>query len=152
MLKYARKNKIKIIVCEKVDRLTRNFRDAVRINEWMNEDPERKIHLVKENCILSKDSKSHEKFIWNIKVSVAQFYTDNLSEEVKKGQMEKIAQGWLPSKPPLGYKTVGEKGHKVHVIDENVAPLIRKMFELYATGNYSLKKLVENYSSPFSSC
>jgi len=143
MLSYARKNKIKVIICEKVDRLTRNFRDAVRINEWMNEDPEREIHLVKENCILSKDSKSHEKFIWNIKVSVAQFYTDNLSEEVKKGQMEKIAQGWLPSKPPLGYQTIGEKGHKIHVIDEKVAPLIRKMFELYATGNYSLKKLVK---------
>ncbi len=143
MLNFARKNNIKIIICEKVDRLTRNLRDAVRVNEWMNEDSEREIHFVKENCILTKDSKSHEKFIWNIKVSVAQFYTDNLSEEVKKGQMEKIREGWLPTKPPLGYKTIGEKGHKIHVIDERVAPLIKKMFELYATGNYSIKKLVQ---------
>lgn len=143
MLDYVRKNNIKIIVCEKVDRLTRNLRDGVKINEWMNEDPEREIHFVKEGCVLTRDSRSHEKFIWNIKVSVAQFYTDNLSEEVKKGQMEKIRQGWLPTKPPLGYKTVGEKGHKIHVIDEEKAPLIRKMFELYATGNYSLKKLVQ---------
>jgi len=58
MLRYARKNKIKVIICEKINRLTRNFRDAVRINEWMNEDPEREIHLVEENYILSKDSKS----------------------------------------------------------------------------------------------
>ena len=143
MLNYVRKNNIRIIICEKVDRLTRNLRDGVKINEWMNEDPEREIHLVKEGCVLTKDSKSHEKFIWNIKISVAQFYTDNLSEEVKKGQMEKIRQGWLPTKPPLGYKTVGEKGHKIHIIDEEKAPLVRKMFELYATGNYSLKQLVE---------
>jgi len=143
MLNFVRKNNIKVIICEKVDRLTRNLRDAVKINEWMNEDPEREIHFVKEACILTKDSKSHEKFIWNIKVSVAQFYTDNLSEEVKKGQMEKLREGWLPTKPPLGYKTIGEKGHKIHVLDEKVAPLIRKMFEIYATGNVSLKKLVE---------
>jgi hypothetical protein len=35
----------------------------------------------------------------------------------------------------LGYRTVGEKGHKTHVIDEQKAPLMRKAFELYATGN-----------------
>ena len=143
MLEYVTKNKIKVIVCEKVDRLTRNLKDAVSINEWIQEDPERQVHFVKENCVLSKESKSNEKFIWNIKVSVAQYYIDNLSEEVRKGQKEKIAQGWLPTKPPLGYKTIGEKGHKIHVIDEGTAPLIRKMFELYATGNYSLKALLE---------
>ena len=143
MLEYTKKNDIKIIICEKVDRLTRNLKDAVCINEWINGNEEREVHFVKENCVLNKNSKSNEKFIWNIKVSVAQYYIDNLSEEVKKGQMEKIRQGWLPTKPPLGYKTVGEKGHKIHIIDEEKAPLVRKMFELYATGNYSLKQLVE---------
>ncbi len=143
MLNYVKNRDIKVIVCEKVDRLTRNLKDAVSINEWINEDTERQVHFVKENCILSKDSKSNEKFIWNIKVSVAQYYIDNLSEEVKKGQKEKIAQGWLPTKPPLGYKTIGEKGHKIHVIDDEKAPLIKKAFDLYATGNYSLKKLTQ---------
>ena len=37
-----------------------------------------------------------------------------------------------------GYKTIGEKGHKIHVIDEKTAPLIKKMFEMYSTGNYSV--------------
>ena len=141
MLEYTKKNNIKVIICEKVDRLTRNLKDAVCINEWINKNAEREVHFVKENCVLNKNSKSNEKFIWNIKVSVAQYYIDNLSEEVKKGQMEKIRQGWLPTKPPLGYKTVGEKGHKIHIIDEEKAPLVRKMFELYATGNYSIRQL-----------
>lgn len=143
MLDYVIKHDVKVVICEKVDRLTRNFRDAVAINDWLNEDQERQVHFVKENVVLNKDSKSNEKFIWNIKVSVAQYYIDNLSEEVKKGQKEKIAQGWLPTKPPIGYKTVGDKGHKIHVIDENKAPIIRKMFEVYSTGNYSIKRLTE---------
>ena len=141
MMDYVKKNKIKVIVCEKVDRLTRNFKDAVCVNEWINEDPERQVHFVKENCILTKDSKSNEKFIWNIKVSVAQYYIDNLSEEVKKGQKEKISQGWLPTKPPLGYQTVGEKGHKIHILDKRTAPFLKKAFELYATCTYSLHQL-----------
>ena len=141
MLDYIKRNNIKIIVCEKVDRLTRNLKDAVCINEWVNSDSQKEVHFVKESCILNKESKSNDKFIWNIKVSVAQYYIDNLSEEVKKGQMEKIRQGWLPAKPPLGYKTVGETGHKVHIIDQEQAPLIKKMFELYSTGLYSIKKL-----------
>lgn len=112
MIRYVKENNIKIIICEKVDRLTRNLKDAVSINDWINEDSERQVHFIKENFVLSRDSRSNEKFIWNIKVSVAQYYIDNLSEEVRKGQKEKIAQGWLPTKPPLGYKTIGEKGQK----------------------------------------
>jgi site-specific DNA recombinase len=146
MLDILIKKQIKKIVVEKVDRLTRNLKDAVKINEWIGGDEEREVHFAKENWILNKDSKSNEKFIWNIRVSTSQYYTDNLSEEVKKGQKEKIRQGWLPTKPPIGYKTVGEKGHKIHVIEETSALFVKRLFDLYATGNYSLKKLQEEIS------
>jgi site-specific DNA recombinase len=137
MLDYIKKEDIKILLCEKVDRITRNFKEAVVINDWLEEDPDRQIHFVKQNLIVSKNAKSDERFRWDIEIVLAKKYIANLSEEVKKGQKEKIAQGWLPTKPPLGYKTNGDKGHKIHVVDEDVAPYIRKMFELYATGDYS---------------
>jgi len=143
MLKYSRKNNVKIIICEKVDRLTRNQRDAVKVDDWMKEDTERQIHFVKSNSILHAESKSTDKFVWNMHVSVAQLHIDNLSEEVKKGQKEKLAQGWFPAKPPLGYKTIGESGHKIHVIDASVKPFIIDMFSLYASGEYSLSRLTE---------
>lgn len=144
MIAYTRKNDIKIIVCEKVDRLARNMKDAVVMDDWLKEDETREVHFVKENVVITKNSKSHEKFMWNMKVSVAQFYADNLSEEVKKGQKEKIAQGWLPAKPPLGYKNVTVDKHVIQVIDTDKAPLVKKIFELYATGDYSLKRLTEH--------
>ncbi len=143
MMSYVKENNIKIIICEKVDRLTRNFKDAVMIDDWLEKDRERQVHLVKDSLILHKDSRSQEKLNWGIRILFAKNYIDNLSEEVKKGQKEKIAQGWLPTKPPLGYKTIGEKGHKIHILDEEKAPLVRKMFEFYASGEYSLKRLVE---------
>ena len=143
LLGYANKNKISIILCEKIDRLTRNLKDAASVSDWINEDSNREVHFVKESFIVNKNTRAHENLVWDMKVAIARFYTNNLSEEVRKGQKEKIAQGWLPTKPPLGYKTIGDKGHKIHIIDEEKAPLIRKMFELYSTGNYSLNALIK---------
>ena len=141
MIDYVEKENINIIICEKVDRLTRNFKDMVMIDEWLEQNETRQVHLVKDSLVMHKNSRSQEKLNWGIRILFAKNYVDNLSEEVKKGQKEKLSQGWLPKKPPYGYKTVGTQGHREHVIDESISPLIKRMFELYATGNYSLKKL-----------
>ena len=143
MLRYVQKNNINNILCEKVDRLTRNPKDATSISDWINADERRKVHFVKENFVLDKNTRAHENLVWDMKVAIARFYTNNLSEEVRKGQKEKLAQGWLPATPPLGYKTIGEEGQKIHIIDEEKAPYMRKAFELYATGNYSVSKLTD---------
>src|SRR3989338_937262 len=143
MMEYMRKKGIQILLCEKVDRLTRNLKEAVVANDWLEANEERQLHYVKQNLVIHKNAKSDEKFRWDIEIVLAKKFISNLSEEVKKGQKEKIAQGWLPTAPPLGYKTIGEKGHKIHIIDEAKVPLVKKMFELYGSGNYSLEKLTE---------
>jgi len=99
------------------------------------------VHLVKENVILSASSRSHEKFIHGIKVLMAKNYVDNLSEETKKGMYEKAEQGLFPSKAPLGYVNVEKNGTRSIEPDPQVAPLIIKMFEWYATGRYSIKTI-----------
>ncbi|MFQ5902032.1 MAG: recombinase family protein [Thermodesulfobacteriota bacterium] len=88
---------------------------------------------------MSRDSKSHVKFIHGIKVLMAKNYIDNLSEEVKKGMREKIEQGGFPGKAPVGYIN-NTKTHTVDV-DEEKAGFIRKLFEWYTTGKYSLDDL-----------
>lgn len=143
MLQYIAKNKVNIILCEKIDRLTRNLKDAAIVSDWIHDDTTREVHFVKENFIVNRNTRAHENLVWDMKVAIARFYTNNLSEEVKKGQKEKIAQGWLPTKPPLGYQTVGEKGHKIHILDDEKAPFIKRAFEYYSTGNYSLISLRE---------
>jgi DNA invertase Pin-like site-specific DNA recombinase len=143
MMAYIDKNKITNLLCEKVDRLTRNLKEAVVANEWVDSNIERQIHFVKQNLVIHKFAKSDEKFRWDIEIVLAKKYIANLSEEVKKGQKEKLAQGWLPTRPPIGYKTIGDKGHKTHIVDHDKAPFIKKMFELYSTGNYSTTALVD---------
>jgi DNA invertase Pin-like site-specific DNA recombinase len=140
---YAEQAKVSIILCEKIDRLTRNSKDAVVADDWVKAVEGREIHFVKESFILNSTTRAHENLVWDMKVSIARFYSNNLSEEVKKGHKEKVSQGWYPSKAPLGYKSTGEKGHKTHILDPVKAPLVRKMFEYYSTRQYSLSALVE---------
>jgi hypothetical protein len=60
------------------------------IKDWVTvDDLDIEIHFVKDNRIISKDSRSNDKFIHGINVLMAKNYVDNLSEEVKKGMWEK---------------------------------------------------------------
>lgn len=140
---YSEKQKIDILLCEKIDRLTRNPKDAGVADDWVHGGEGREIHFIKESFVLNKNTRAHENLVWDMKVAIARFYSNNLSEEVRKGHAEKLAQGWYPSKAPLGYLSTGEKGHKTHIQDPIKAPLLCKMFELYSTGNHSLKALVD---------
>jgi len=98
MLKFLRRSGARgsVILVEKTDRLYRNLRDYVTLDELDLE-----IHLVKEGQILSQDSRSSEKFIHGIKVLMAKNYIDNLSEATRKGMIEKAEEGIWPSYAPL---------------------------------------------------
>jgi len=125
---------VQYLLVEKTDRLYRNFRDFVLLEEL-----DREIHLVKEGEILSKQSKSHSKFIHGIKVLMAKNYIDNLSEEVMKGMREKCEQGGYPGKAPVGYRHNLE--HHTVEVDSDKAPVIQDLYERYATGQDSLADL-----------
>ena len=58
---------IKHILVEKTDRLYRNIKDWVIIEDLMNEK-NISIHLIKESEIIGRSSSSHSKFIHGIKV------------------------------------------------------------------------------------
>ena len=137
LLVYIQKEKIYHLAVEKTDRLTRNFRDAVAIDDWLEKDVNRRLHAVKESLLLHKEAKSDVKFMWNIYLAFAKKYTDNLREEAMKGWAEKLAQGWLPAPPPAGYKTVIENGKRIHVPDAETAPLVQRAFALMALPHHS---------------
>jgi site-specific DNA recombinase len=124
------------ILVEKTDRLYRNFRDCLTVEELGVT-----VHFVKENTILAPDSRSSDKLMHNIKLAMARNYVDNLSEEVKKGMREKAAQGHWPTIAPVGYVN-NLATHRIEV-DAVRGPLIAELFRLYATGDFSLKALVK---------
>ena len=130
---------VRVMLVEKTDRLYRNLKDWVTVDELNVE-----MHFPKEGVVLSRESRSSEKFMHGIKVLMAKNYIDNLSEETRKGMTEKAAQGFWPSNAPLGYRNVTrDDGRKIIVADEATAPIIRGMFEWYAWGDVSTQEVTK---------
>jgi site-specific DNA recombinase len=77
---------VRVMLVEKTDRLYRNLKDWVTVDEL-----EVEIHFPKEGVVLSRESRSSEKFMHGIKVLMAKNYIDNLSEETRKGMTENLA-------------------------------------------------------------
>src|SRR3954469_8410515 len=127
---------VRVMLVEKTDRLYRNLKDWVTVDELDVE-----MHFPKEGVVLSRESRSSEKFMHGIKVLMAKNYIDNLSEEVRKGMQEKAEQGFWPSMAPLGYRNItGPEGKKIIAPDPDVAPIIFKLFDWYAAGTLSLRE------------
>jgi site-specific DNA recombinase len=120
------------VIAEKTDRLYRNLRDCLTL-----EDLNIEIHLPKEGQVISKEAKSQEKLIHGIHVVLARNYIENLREEVKKGMREKAEQGIYPSRPPFGYRN-NTFEHTIEM-DPARVPALTRMFELYASGQHSLQ-------------
>ena len=135
MVSFLRERReCRVLLVEKTDRLYRNLKDWVRLDDLALE-----IHLVKEGEIISPESGSSAKFMHGIKVLMAKNYIDNLSEEVKKGMQEKANQGHWPHAAPVGYRN----NRRTHLVepDPDRASAVRRLFERYAVGDISLKEL-----------
>jgi site-specific DNA recombinase len=85
-----------ILLVEKTGRLYRNTRDQVTI-----EDLRLEIHFSKKILFSPLTLIRQIKFMHGIKVLVAKNYIENLSEETKKGMIEKAKQGTSRKKSAL---------------------------------------------------
>ena len=82
---------------------------------------------------------AHGKFMLNIAFSQSKYYIDNLSENIKRGLRQKLRNGVWPNRPPVGY--VNDRASNTIAVDPTKSRLVRKTFELYATGDYTLREL-----------
>lgn len=131
---------INVVLVHKIDRLARNVYDHATIRALLKQHGIRLASVV-ENV---GESVSGE-LIENIMASIAQFYSANLSEEVKKGMRQKIIKGGWPHRVPRGYaiiKTVSDRSGSIEVHPKD-GPLMKRAFELYATGWYSVESLAK---------
>lgn len=134
MIDDAKSGYFDLIVTKEVSRFSRNLSDSIKYTqELMANDVG---VYFQSNGINTYDPNSE--FILNMMGSVAQEEVKRLSARVKWGHKEAIKRGRvLGSSVITGYK----KDNAKLVIVESEAQVVRKIFELYATGNYGFCKL-----------
>ena len=79
------------------------------------------------------------KFMLNMAFGQSKYYVDSLSENTKRGLREKVRRGIFPGLAPLGY--LNDPRSKEIVVDKQFAPIIKQVFESYASGRYTLREI-----------
>jgi len=126
MIADAAKHQFQMIIVWKLDRFARNRYDSAIYKAKLKKHGVRVVS-VKENITDSPEGIILEGLL----ESMAEYYSANLSQNVKRGQRETIAKGrycggWIP----YGYRSQDGK----LVADEKTAPVLRYVFEQYASG------------------
>ncbi len=136
MLRLLKQGKADGVIIHKIDRSARNLKDWADLGELIDQGVE--VHFANESLDLHSRG---GRLSADIQAVVAADYIRNLREETRKGFYGRLKQGVYPLPAPLGYLDMG-KG-KPKELDPDKGPLVRKAFELYATGKYSLDTLID---------
>ena len=126
--KNAKRLKIGGILAHKLDRICRNMRDAVRMQELEDACGVKMAFVDNEFGPGAAGALS-----FNVMAAISQYYSDNLRQEVRKGQEEKIRQGWMPCGVPYGYMNTDDRDEpiKTHPVKSK---FVIRVFELYSQG------------------
>ena len=140
LARIERDRDVDVVVVHKVDRLARNLEDHVAIRAALRRAGCQLVSVT-ENL----EETASDKLVEGIHALMAEFYSANLSSEIRKGMTQKAKMGGYPQRAPLGYlnvrETIGGRQVASITIDPDRAPLVTAAFDLYATGDWTLERL-----------
>ena len=135
VLKKIEKGMANAILSWHPDRLARNSIDGGKI-----------IYLLDTGKLLDLkfpsfwfESTPQGKFMLSIAFGQSKYYVDNLSENVKRGNRQKLRNGVWPSKAPYGY--INNPKTRGIDIDEEKSKIVKKAFQLFAEGGKSFVEI-----------
>ena len=105
ILDYLKSTKEKIVVCfDKVDRFSRNVFDK-RVATLYDLAMKNKIelHFASDNIVITPNISATEKFHFGMNLGLAKYYSDAISDNVKRAYENKIKKGEWIGKAPIGY-------------------------------------------------
>ena len=139
MIKDAKSNKFDLIITKDVSRFARDLEDSIH---YIRELKSSGVGVFFENQALNTFDPNAE-LVLNMLFNIAQEESRKISASVKFGYRKAIDKGHvLGSSNITGYK----KDNCSLVIVPEEAKLVRRIFELYATGEYGFHKLAKKLS------
>ena len=128
------------IIVHKLDRFSRDSLESFTSKAILKRHKVRLISI--QEPVVGSDA-PEDAFMEHILVGMAEFYSRNLSREIRKGLLERVRQGHLVFHPPFGYKKTiiaRQEGYKrTRVIsrpdiDPKAAPIVQRIYDLFDHG------------------
>ena len=128
MIEDSKRKGFQYVIVYQLDRFARNRYDSATYKAKLKKNGVR-VLSAKEN--ITDDASGI--LIEGVLESMAEYYSAELSQKVKRGIALSASKcKYFGGTVALGYKIDNEKNY---IIDEETAPIVRKMFEMLATGN-----------------
>ncbi|MDP2182386.1 MAG: recombinase family protein [Actinomycetota bacterium] len=116
------------------DRLARNSIDGGRLIYLLDRGVLKDLKF----STYTFENNSQGKFMLQIMFGQSKYYSDALSENVKRGNRTKLENGWRPNRAPLGYRN--DPATRTIVPDPVYFPLIEGLFQLVANRGCSIRE------------
>lgn len=132
-----------ILVFDKIDRFTRDS-SSLQVNALKSivKSGNLEIYFPSDNLHYHKNSPAPDKARLGMGMVFGEYYSAAISDNVKRKIEQKLNDGELPGKAPIGYINTEINGKKTVIPDPERFELVRKMFNLRLQ-NYSYRKIAE---------
>jgi len=124
------------ILCWQINRLSRNPIDSGKLSWLLQRGVLKSIQTI-DRQYLPEDNV----LLFSVESGVANQYILDLSKNTKRGMLSKLEKGWQTGVAPLGY--LNDKENKIIITDPERFNLVRKMWDLMLTGNYTPPKILD---------
>ena len=141
MLAYCREHRreIRYVVVQDLSRFARNNQDQAQTIGELG----RIGVLLRSTYESNIDETAAGRLAANIFGTFNQYFSDALSEKMRDRTRQAVSAGRFPWRAPIGYQNVGGKDGPNIKPDEKRGPLIRRSFELLATGQFKKAEVLQ---------
>lgn len=144
---------ISVVIAYRVDRITRNFRDAVLIDD-LRLNHSKEIHFVYDRLVINNKTVGRDIQDWDTKVYLAKQFINRLKEDAVSSAYYKIRNGEWPGKAPFGYRNRKREDGKNWIYPDSwESKIVNQIFKWYSTQAYSMneirRELEESYNLSF---
>ena len=140
MLRRIERGEANAILTWKLDRLARNFDDGGRIIGMLQRGVIQEIRTFEKTYLPSDNV-----LMIAVEFGMANQYIRDLSVNIRRGIREKIRRGVFHGRAPLGY--YNEPRLRTIEPDPEVFPKMKRVLEMFATGNYSLTAIQREFTT-----
>lgn len=122
-LRAADRHEFQVLLAYKSNRISRNMQSALNYEQRLANAGVRVVY-----CKEEFGDNATGRFMLRMMMNMNQFYSENMSEDIRRGMVDSVTKGKVVGSVPYGYKK-GADGR--YEIDEPAAAVVREIFARY---------------------
>lgn len=123
LLRAADRHEFQVLLAYKSNRISRNMQSALNYEQRLANAGVRVVY-----CKESFSDDATGRFMLRMMMNMNQFYSENMSEDIRRGMVDSASKGKIVGSVPYGYRK-GSDGR--FEIDEQAAAVVREIFNRY---------------------